>query len=147
MQRQPGNPGGRHHPPSPLRPFCYGVTCCSTDTWKKTFLPKSIRHTSGHKWTKTTLCFLSLQSGCKLPEERDSCNWTKLPQSLAQRPIFKFTRAKSRHLTHRRLMLMARLRVETEQSIHAVEPSNYKDRKRAGEERPWKGLNVSNKTA
>lgn len=43
-------------------------------------------------------------------------NLEKLLNSSAKRPIFNFTRARCRHPTHRRLMLMARLGGQREQS-------------------------------
>lgn len=144
VQPWPDNPGGRCHPPSPPRPISYGVTCSSRYTWEK---QTNIFASKPAQASQTALCFLSLQSVCKLSEERDSCNLAKFPQSSVERPIFKFTSAKSRHLTHRRLMLTARLRVEREQRSHNVEPSSYKDRNMAGEGRRWKGLNISNKIA
>lgn len=49
-------------------------------------------------------------------------NLAKLPNSRAKRPIFNFSRAKGRHVTHRRLMLRARLKEEREQSSLQILP-------------------------
>lgn len=61
-----------------------------------------------HKWaqeSRAALQFLSLPSGCKPSQERDCCHLPKPLQSSSESLIFKFTKAKSSCLTHRRLML------------------------------------------
>lgn len=100
---------------------------------------------NGAQVSRAALQFLSLPSGFKPSQERDCCHLPKPPQSSAESPNFKFTKAKSSCLALKRLMLTARHRAEGVHHSRTVQLSCYKEGRRAGEGRCWKGLSLCNK--